>query len=783
MIPEISSLRGARTEEEVRASGHKKRKFWAKVGVLSAIWLLAVVLLNLGRTPEFFGLAPGQRAPETLTAQLRFECVDVNETARLRSEAAAKVPQTYRISDGESKKVVRTLELLVSTLVGARKDPAAEENPDVVRGRVASFMAARDESLPAEDIVRLFPAGCEEEVSKCLREALAEVASAGIASDANQVREGEEHGIGIDIEDASAPDGRRSVEWASLATPEEALERWMAKVSGCLAQVGVGEEELGTARTLAAKALAGNLVYDAAATEQRRQAAAAAVPEVKLTIEPAETLVSRGDVVDEQIYEKVTAHNRALARSESNGFGHAQKLWGDAGLLFIVLVICVSWLASTKPESYANPRRKWLLATLCVLAVALAALARYLSVTLEVIPQSVIVEAIPLAFLPILAALLLSPSAALAVGLWGGLVASLAFGRNYVLVLMGLGSAALIASLVKGVRRRSQVMRAGMWVGGLEVVIALAVAAATEMEWGAGANFLSLLGQLGAALASGVLSAALAVLVLPLFERLFDEVTDITLLEFSDMSQPLLRRMAIEAPGTYHHSLMVAAIGEAAATEIGADGLLVSVMAHFHDIGKLNKAEYFTENQRNGVNPHDALEPSMSAMILHSHVKEGIALARRDRLPRVIVEAIACHHGTTTTAYFMEIARRRLADAGETVPGNFAEAFRYEGPRPWTREQAILMLADSVEAASRSMEKPTPGKISDMVDAILREKLADRQLDRCPLNQHEIEMIRGSLVFSLTNILHGRSPYPHEHPSAQPAANPPRAEGAADAPR
>ncbi len=783
MIPEVSSLRGARTEEEVRASGHKRRKFWAKVGILAAIWLLAVVLLNLGRSPEFFGLAPGQRAPETLTAQVRFRCADLNETARRRAEAASKVPPAYRILDGQTQIVARTLELLAEALEDARRDPAAQENPDVVAVRVRSILKAREEGLAVEDVERLFPPGREEEVRKCLNDALLAVASQGIAPEAAPSSNGEAWGGMVDIVDEGAEGGLRPVEWASLATPAEALESWTAQVSGCLAAAGVGKPALETARTLADKALKGNLSYDADTTEKGRLAAMDAVPEAELTIEPTSTLVSRGDEVDEQIYEMVTAHNRAVAESETAGVARLQKLCGDAGLLFIVLVICVSWLASTEPDSYANPRRKWLLATLCVLAVAQAALARYLSVTLEAIPQSVIVEAIPLAFLPILAALLLSPSAALAVGLWGGLAASLAFGRNYVLVLMGLGGAALIAALVKGARRRSQVMRAGMWVGVLKMAIALTVAAATGMEWGALPNFRSLLGQLVAALSSGVLAAALAVFVLPLFERLFDEVTDITLLEFSDMSQPLLRRMAIEAPGTYHHSLMVAAIGEAAATEIGADGLLVAVMAHFHDIGKLNKAEYFTENQRNGVNPHDALEPSMSAMILHSHVKEGIALARRDRLPRVIAEAIACHHGTTTTAYFLEVARRRLADAGEAVPGNFGEAFRYEGPRPWTREQAVLMLADSVEAASRSMEKPTPGKIADLVDAILREKMADHQLDGCPLTLHEIEQIRSSLVFSLTNILHGRSPYPREHSPAQPAANPPRTEGAPDAAR
>ncbi|HPT17511.1 MAG TPA: HDIG domain-containing protein, partial [Kiritimatiellia bacterium] len=257
--------------------------------------------------------------------------------------------------------------------------------------------------------------------------------------------------------------------------------------------------------------------------------------------------------------------------------------------------------------------------------------------------------------------------------------------------------------------------------------------------------------------------------------------TGISLLELTDMSHPLLQRLALEAPGTYHHSLMVGAIGQAAANRIRADGLLVLVCAYFHDVGKLAKPEFFSENQRGGDNPHDSLAPSMSALVIQSHVKEGLTLAKRYKLPRPVYDGIRTHHGTTLTSYFYQVARRALKDAGLAEDAGLESSYRYDGPKPWTREQAVLMLADTVEAASRSLEKATPNRIAEMVETLMRDKLLDGQLDRCPLTLDDLHEIRNSFVFALTNILHGRNPYPRENPLAQPAAEPAGAAGGAPA--
>ena len=253
------------------------------------------------------------------------------------------------------------------------------------------------------------------------------------------------------------------------------------------------------------------------------------------------------------------------------------------------------------------------------------------------------------------------------------------------------------------------------------------------------------------------------------------------MLEFTDMSHPLLQRLALEAPGTYHHSLMVGAIGQAAADRIGANGLLVSVCAFFHDIGKLAKPEFFAENQRGGENPHDHLAPSMSALVIQSHVKEGLTLAKRYKLPRAVCEGIVAHHGTTLTSYFYQLARQALKEAGMAEDSGLESSFRYDGPKPKTREAAILMLADSAEAASRSLEQATPNRIAEMVDTLIRDKLLDGQLDHCPLTLAELNEVRTSFVFTLSNILHGRNPYPREDQAVQPPTGADRPAGAVPA--
>jgi len=240
----------------------------------------------------------------------------------------------------------------------------------------------------------------------------------------------------------------------------------------------------------------------------------------------------------------------------------------------------------------------------------------------------------------------------------------------------------------------------------------------------------------------------------PLVEITFGYTTDITLLELANLDRPILRQLMIEAPGTYHHSVIVGTMVEAAAVEIDANPLLARVTGYYHDIGKIKKPQYFIENQRNGKNKHDKLAPSMSSLILVSHIKEGVEIARENKLAKVIIDGIRSHHGTGLIRYFYEKAR--LLKGGDAVK----EAdFRYPGPKPRTQEAALVMLADAVEAASRTLENPTPARIKGLVKNLMDRLLSDGQLDECGITLRDLNAVAASFNTILNGIHHHRIEY------------------------
>ncbi len=244
---------------------------------------------------------------------------------------------------------------------------------------------------------------------------------------------------------------------------------------------------------------------------------------------------------------------------------------------------------------------------------------------------------------------------------------------------------------------------------------------------------------------------------LKVFEYLFGELTNFSLLELSDsLNQPLLKRLAFEAPGTYHHSLVLSNLAGAAADAIGANQLLCRVGAYYHDVGKLVKPEYFTENQMMADNKHDILEPSMSRLVILNHIREGVEIAKKQGLSQKIIDFIEQHHGTSLIFYFYQKALEEgaLGDIPE-------ESYRYPGPKPQTKETAIVMLADSVEGATRSLDEHTPTKIEEVVRRVVNNKFIDGQLDECSLSLREIETIGRTFSRVLSAMYHVRVKYPH----------------------
>src|SRR3954467_13790346 len=379
----------------------------------------------------------------------------------------------------------------------------------------------------------------------------------------------------------------------------------------------------------------------------------------------------------------------------------------------------------------------------------------------------------PYAFAALVLSVLLGRHHGLFAAVFASFWSSVLFGPiDAPILVTSLISGFTAVSLTLQVRRRSKLIRAGFGVGIAIWALSLTFGLIGPINlFSVAGNDWKMIGiQSAFAIGNGIVTAMIVGGALPILEHLFQITTDISWLEAADLNHPLLRRMTIEAPGTYHHSLVVANLAEAAAEAIGANATLCRVCAYFHDVGKLVKPEYFTENMSFERNPHDDLAPTMSALIIIAHVKEGVDLALKHRLNQSIIDIIQEHHGTSLVRYFYQRALQQHEDAlaggkimrlrEDDVPEVHEESFRYSGPKPQTKESAIISLADAIESASRSVEKPTPQKIETLVHEIVEERISDRQLDECDLTLGELKTIAERFRFTLVSMLHSRIAYP-----------------------
>lgn len=356
------------------------------------------------------------------------------------------------------------------------------------------------------------------------------------------------------------------------------------------------------------------------------------------------------------------------------------------------------------------------------------------------------------------------------IGLFGAIYSTLLGAMVFVAVnpVTYIACSSLIGFLMvlftNRVRRRNKLFMAGLYVGAIAAVFSLLL-----HESSGAIESASLSRIIGVPFAVGVLTGLIVGGGMPVIESLFGVTTEVSWLEQADLNHPLMKRLSIEAPGTYHHSLVVANLSEAAAEAISANAGMTRVCAYFHDIGKLNKPEYFIENMDPVHNPHEDLTARMSALILIAHVKDGVDIAIKHKLNCSIIDVIEQHHGTSLAWFFYKRALDqkaqilRLVEEGKSkeddVPQVSEEVFRYPGPRPQFKEAAIISLADAVESASRALEKPNPSRIEALVDELVQGRMVDGQLDECDLTIAELAKVKASFVKTLLSMMHSRIKY------------------------
>lgn len=444
------------------------------------------------------------------------------------------------------------------------------------------------------------------------------------------------------------------------------------------------------------------------------------------------------------------------------------------GLLIFVTAVAQLWI--NHPETFEKNSRVGLVFGVILFHLMVAKLVTIVTGQ-DNGPIGVLL--IPYGLAPLVLSVLLGKNNGIYAVIYVSLWSSILFrGIDAFLLVMSLISGFISVFLTIQVRRRSRLLRAGFYVGLATWILALSFGIITipwlqlgVMDW---TLFMK---QSVAAILTGVVTAMIVSGALPMLEGIFQITTDMSWLEMSDRNHPLLLRLSREAPGTWHHSDVVADLAEAAANKIGANGAICRACAYFHDIGKLVKPNYFSENIVAGENPHDGLAPTMSALIIIAHVKEGVDLALKYGLNQRIIDVIRQHHGTSLVAYFYQRALQQQRDAREggkimnireeDIPEVREESFRYSGPKPQFKECGIISLADAVESASRSLEKPTPQKIEQLVNSIIGKRIAEGQLDECDLTLQELKVIGETFRFTLQNMLHTRIKYPKDEERAE----------------
>ena len=432
----------------------------------------------------------------------------------------------------------------------------------------------------------------------------------------------------------------------------------------------------------------------------------------------------------------------------------ALPLLGICLLVGFLLGSLYLYIFTLQPVALRRPNSLLLLASVILLSVAVTRFFLFLSHSvhqaLPNVPVSALEYMVPVALGGLLLAVLFNSRLAFAGALAISILTSLLGSAELRFFLYSfVGSLTAIFALV-GQKSRATLLKAGALVG---LANLYSIVAWSLLSRATGSLAFDLMGGL----INGLFVAILALGLLPLFEYLFQVATDFRLIELCNMNHPLLKQMILKAPGTYHHSMLVGTLAESAGEAIGANTLLCRVGAYYHDIGKMTKPSYFVENQTDSKDLHGKLTPSLSSLVIVSHVKAGVELGRAYGLPTAVVEMIPQHHGTRLVSFFYDKAKKSQdPDLGEVQE----EEFRYPGPKPQTKEAAILMLADGVEAASRTLTERTQGRFQGLVDSIVNSIFADGQLNECELTLRELRLIEESFVRVLLGIYHHRVDYP-----------------------
>jgi len=691
---------------------------------------LVVLILQSGGYYYWPRLTVGESALEDVYASIDFTFRDDAKTESQRQEEAQRVPTVYKLDE---RRVAQDLDKLIGLVRKASqaKDPLSatvllnsvhELLPSLGPDEVRQLVITANATQLLSDLKQIIVGACRNRIAPVA--VLAPPEQTGV-----EVLSGDE---------------------VRAALRDRITKRFSSSVN----------DEMNRLLRVIAYHFTSDLTpaygqEDTEAVNKLQAFARQSVLEQFTTVKQGTKIIERGNEITPAHVIQVEEMRKALSEKRSP----RARLFGLAGAALVVSAMVVGsavFLARFHSDIFASNSRLILLAVLALMSVGISKVLTYMR------PASVFLGyPIAVPFGSFVISMMLGLRLAAFVTIPMAILVGMSFGSSLSPVLVGMLGGWAAAFFAGGVRHRKDFIKTGAAVGVVNGLIIAAIGALTDAKVG------TLVVQAGGGVAVAMGSIVLAAVFLPAFEWAFKIPTNVSLVELADSNHPLLKRLIMEAPGTYYHSLMVGNLAESAAEAVGANPLLARVGSYFHDIGKLKKPLYFSENEAFGKSKHATLNPSMSNLIILSHVKDGVDLACKHKLNKILIDIIKQHHGTSLDYYFYRRAEES-SESGSTVD---EKEFRYPGPRPQSREGAIIMLADSVEAASRSLEKPATPKIRAVVGNTIRMKFEDGQLDECDLTLKDLHKIEGTFDRILLNTLHQRVKYPEEGKEDKREAN------------
>jgi cyclic-di-AMP phosphodiesterase PgpH len=749
-FPIIKLTNGLRERSWMEIIGSPSHQKWL-IGISTALALTFLLSPSLQFSLKKY--KAGDIATKEVKSTQDLLVVDEGSTQEKRIEAERSVPSVYDydpavLSDAEQRVRAAFQSMAASFQKGEKTRDPMKGRKGLESSLPVSFSQREWQTLEKE---RFNPSIGEEALKL-----LAPMLRKGVVNDKDFLDQDSDRGMVF--RNIQTRGERKNLSPSAFFDVKEARAKLRSQAAEISPRAS-GKDIPAIALRIAEYFLKPNLTFNKNETEERKAKAREAVHPVYFQIKRGEVIVRDGDRIQEEHLLKINALRGGQERS------HLLAILIGLGL-FTFLILASLYQFSTQNIKKVNLSPKDLL-FFCTSLIGLIAFFKLFQRITDVlggellsIPSSSYLYLFPFATGAMLVRIVLNSEVAIFFAILSSYFAAFLMGNQLFFFIFTLVGSIVGAHQVAQCEQRSTLIRAGLMVGSINMLMILSyhLIAGTPFRVG-------VLSDLAMGFLAGTLSSVLMLGIAPIIEGLFRYTTDIKLLELANMDSPILKDLVLQAPGTYHHSIIVGSLAEAAAKSIGAHPLLTRVSAYYHDIGKLKKPFYFIENAGGMENKHDHLAPSMSSLILTSHVKDGLELAQEKRLGERVAHIIQQHHGTSLISYFYRKAKEQENPDMDSLD---EKEFRYPGPKPQTKEAGIVMLADAVEAASRALSEPTPSRIQGRVQQIIQSFFLDGQLEDCELTLKDLSRIEESFTRILTAIFHQRIDYPLPLPPESP---------------